>query len=61
MVVPLGQQVAFTFYTIPLWTVACYCLIQLYKFALTTTGRWNKRSVFKWNNSTAAFDQLTAG
>ena len=26
---------------------------------LTVTGRFNKRSVFKWNNATAAFDQLT--
>ncbi len=27
--------------------------------ALTVTGTFNKRLVFKWNNTTAAFDQLT--
>lgn len=27
--------------------------------ALSNFGRWNPRSIFKWNNSTSAFDQIT--
>lgn len=55
------QQVALPFYNYSvtdLWLTLPH--INFTNSALTTTGRWNKRSVFKWNNSTAAFDQLTA-
>ena len=33
--------------------------INITNSALTNTGRWNPRSVFKWNNATASFDQIT--
>ena len=54
------QQVALPFYN---YSIMDLCLtlphINYTNSALTTTGRWNKRSVFKWNNRTAEFDQLT--
>jgi hypothetical protein len=54
------QQVGLPFYNYSitdLWLTLPH--INYTNSALTSTGRWNKRSVFRWNNSTAAFDQLT--
>ena len=54
------QQVALPFYNYSITDLLLTLPhINYTNSALTTTGRWNKRSVFKWNNSSAAFDQLT--
>lgn len=54
------QQVALPFYNYSINDLqASLPHINVVNSALTTTGRWNKRSVFKWNNATSAFDQLT--
>lgn len=55
------QQVALPFYDLAVTDLqAVLPYINITNSALTSTGRWNKRSVFKWNNATAAFDQLTS-
>ena len=54
------QQVALPFYNYSITDLqASLPHINVANSALTVTGRFNKRSVFKWNNTTAAFDQLT--
>lgn len=54
------QQVALPFYNYSITDLQTTLPhINISNSALTATGRWNKRSVFKWNNATAAFDQLT--
>ena len=54
------QQVALPFYNYSITDLqASLPHINVANSALTVTGRFNKRSVFKWNNVTAAFDQLT--
>ena len=54
------QQVALPFYNYSITDLqASLPHINVTNSALTVTGRFNKRSVFKWNNVTAAFDQLT--
>lgn len=55
------QQTALPFYNYGITDLqATLPHINISNSALTQTGRWNKRSVFKWNNSTSAFDQLTS-
>lgn len=54
------QQVALPFYNYSITDLqSSLPHINIANSALTSAGRWNKRSVFKWNNVTAAFDQLT--
>ena len=54
------QQTALPFYNYSITDLqASLPHINVTNSALTVTGRFNKRSVFKWNNVTAAFDQLT--
>lgn len=55
------QQVGLPFYNYSITDLqASLPHINVGNSALTATGRWNKRSVFKWNNATSAFDQLTS-
>lgn len=55
------QQTALPFYNFSITDLqAVLPYINITNSALTSTGRWNKRSVFKWNNATSAFDQLTS-
>ena len=54
------QQTALPFYNYAITDLqATLPHINVTNSALTVTGRFNKRSVFKWNNSLAVFDQLT--
>lgn len=54
------QQTALPFYNYSITDLqASLPHINVSNSALTVTGRFNKRSVFKWNNTTASFDQLT--
>lgn len=54
------QQTALPFYNYSITDLqASLPHINVTNSALTVTGRFNKRSVFKWNNATAVFDQLT--
>lgn len=54
------QQTALPFYNFGITDLqATLPHINVANSALTVTGRFNKRSVFKWNNSLAVFDQLT--
>ncbi len=55
------QQVALPFYNLsPSDLLAILPNVNITNSALSSTGRWNKRSVFKWNNTTSAFDQITS-
>lgn len=55
------QQVALPFYNLsPSDLLAILPNINITNSALSSTGRWNKRSVFKWNNTTSAQDQITS-
>lgn len=54
------QQVALPYYNFTAGDIQSVLpYVNITNNALTSTGRWNPRSIFKWNNSTSAFDQLT--
>lgn len=55
------QQTALPFYDFAITDLqAVLPYINITNTALNSVGRFNKRSVFKWNNATSAFDQLTS-
>lgn len=55
-----SQQTALPFSSFaPSDLLATLPYINVANSALTVNGRWNSSSAFKWNNTTATFDQLT--